>query len=695
MAVTVTTDLVVRHAMDSVDGTTQTGIGGIGAPNAADTAIKVQGTASGRPPAVGASLGGVGGSFTAADISKLHIFCWVNDLDKSDTLANNGWRIRIASNLAGLNSTPAFGEWTVGGQDTYIAPISGFQRWCIDVNRPFDFITGTPPALSSVGGIGLASSHLTNSSRATWFSDSYDTATGITITGGTGADPGTSTNIAADDLTNGRGIFKDVGGIYYILGRLTFGDTTAGNNFTFLDKNEVWNFENQRVSATFHKIVFVGNATGTTKNITFGSKSGTGTTAEGAGGNSVKAAGASPFRIEAIDSNVTVGLYGCSFTNPVALKDDALRAFVVEDNSLTSFVNDTRDANNSTANDAAFFPASPAVNDAPYFGHEEIFSQLKINVGTAGTGTYTVTWQYWNGSSWASLTNVTDGTTNFKTAGTNTVTYSIPNDWATTTIGGLGAYYYIRALRDGGTNTVSPLGTQMFCVMGGRVRWEQANAEAIRCTFTNMDTIKVRNGAFLKKCVITNSVAPAKSAALDLGASDPTADTVRDLTIQNCINGVLLNPTGTTTYNFRAIKFSNNTNDVRVDAPGASTITINILEGGTTPTTQNVNGSTIVINNSVTLTVTVKDEAGVAISGAQVGIFKTSDNTQLMNEATIADGTATETFNFVSNVPVNVRVRKGTGGGASKYVPVESPQTITSAGLTVTITLVEDTINTL
>jgi hypothetical protein len=174
MTVTVTTDLVVRHSMDAITNTG--GIGTIGAPNATDTAIFVQGTASSKPPSVtGTGLGGVSGSFTAANFKNLHIMCWVNDLDKSDTIANGGWRIRVASSLA--NMTTNFGEWIVGGQAEYVAPINGFQRWCIDVDRPFDFITGTLPALSSIAAIGVVSNLLTASTRATWFSDSYDSAT--------------------------------------------------------------------------------------------------------------------------------------------------------------------------------------------------------------------------------------------------------------------------------------------------------------------------------------------------------------------------------------------------------------------------------------------------------------------------------------------------------------------------------------
>ena len=125
------------------------------------------------------------------------------------------------------------------------------------------------------------------------------------------------------------------------------------------------------------------------------------------------------------------------------------------------FVDETTDANSAAANDWQFFPAGAGLNDYAAVGSTYQFSGIQINVGTAGTGTYTVTWQYWNGTAWTALAGVVDGTTNFKTAGTNTITYTIPTNWASNTLNAVLAYY-IRAIRDAGTVTLDPLGTQGF-----------------------------------------------------------------------------------------------------------------------------------------------------------------------------------------------------------------------------------------
>jgi len=262
--------------------------------------------------------------------------------------------------------------------------------------------------------------------------------------------------------------------------------------------------------------------------------SGTGVDREGGNGIVITSAGLAPFRIEAIDSNVNeFGLYGSTITNPTIIRCDRLETYTVEDNSLSTFTEDTRDANDAGASDAPVFPATDAVNDSANFGHNERFSELQINTGTAGVGTYTVTWEYSTASGFSALTDVTDGTGDFKTTGLQTVSYSIPDDWVTRSVGG-DTRYWIRARRDAGTSTTNPSLTQVTTSMGGGVRLEHTNAEAIRDTFTNMDTIRIRSSAKFKKNIVSSSVAPAKSSAIDLGAVNPAADTFRDINIQNC-----------------------------------------------------------------------------------------------------------------------------------------------------------------
>ena len=162
-----------------------------------------------------------------------------------------------------------------------------------------------------------------------------------------------------------------------------------------------------------------------------------------------------------------------------------------------------------------------------------------------------------------------------------------------------------------------------------------------------------------------------------------------------------LSQAATYTINFDEIKYFGNYASGTLwhgeNSGNSATVTISALNEANPDATEFENtgapAGTVTVSNDVTLKVTVKDEAGVVIQDAQTAIFKTSDDTQLMNQDTDVNGVASTTFNFVSDTDVIVRVRKGSPP-TTKYVPIVSPQLITSAGLDVTITLLEDTNNT-
>lgn len=124
-----------------------------------------------------------------------------------------------------------------------------------------------------------------------------------------------------------------------------------------------------------------------------------------------------------------------------------------------SFTDETTEANNATIDDMTLLPAAIAENDAYYFGGVAPFNRLNQTISQVGTGTYTLTWQYWDGDSWEDLTSLTDGTTNWKTTGANSVDFARPSDWAASSIGGVGPLYWIRAVADDGTMTQQPLGS--------------------------------------------------------------------------------------------------------------------------------------------------------------------------------------------------------------------------------------------
>jgi hypothetical protein len=141
----------------------------------------------------------------------------------------------------------------------------------------------------------------------------------------------------------------------------------------------------------------------------------------------------------------------------------ALSAAIADDGG--SFTDETTPANEATADDMTLLPAAPVVDDAYYFGASALFDKLTLNISTAGAGTWTLVWEYWNGTAWTALTGISDGTTGFTTGGTNDVVWTPPTDWATTTVNAQGPFYYIRGRVSAFTSiTTQPLGQQGWIV---------------------------------------------------------------------------------------------------------------------------------------------------------------------------------------------------------------------------------------
>jgi len=124
---------------------------------------------------------------------------------------------------------------------------------------------------------------------------------------------------------------------------------------------------------------------------------------------------------------------------------------------------ETTPANEATANDMTLLPAIPAVNDAYYFGGTQTFDKVTLNIGTAGVGTWTIVWEYYNGSAWVTLTGATDGTTGFTAAaGNHDVDFTPPTDWAQVAVAAL-TRFWIRARVSAYTAiTTQPKGTQVW-----------------------------------------------------------------------------------------------------------------------------------------------------------------------------------------------------------------------------------------
>jgi len=650
MALTVVDDFTVINAADAIDTWTAQGAC---SGEAIDTGVNIEGSGSISARVNANAVGWLVWDSGAATVDKknTHIFVWGFSSQQVSS-ADDGWRFRIATDDI---ADATWGEWNVGDLETSVGPYNNFHRWAIDARKGFDANSGTPPARTAIRSFAFVGNFTTNNGRISFFVDEIVNGTGITITGGASAPRG-STEVGSADRTAGRGLFKEVAGAFNVLGRVTIGDVTASTNSTFEDVGEVWLFEDAVVAGFFHEIEFVGG-TGTNA-ASFGTEVGSGITAVGVGGNSFLSGGTVPFTVTATDADITTTMFGCNLKGPLAKYADSL-SNAQQENTPDAYVEAINEANNdSNETNVILFPATEALGDRFYIGYPVIFSRVNFNIAVNGVGGV-VAWDYFNGTDFAPLTSVTDGTTSF-TAGTGSriLTFSPPEDWTANTINTEGPYFHIRA-RITTVYTTNPEATQIQIEVGGRAGLETANFKAVSTTFTQMDVIRIRSGAIMRKCTVTDSIAESTEGAIDLGDADPATDTFRDMQVQNCSKGILLRgtSTGTTAYNFRNIIFAGNTNDVRVDFPAAATIDINILEGGSTPTIDNVNGSTVNVNVSVTIEISGLTEGS---RGVMIGSGGAEDGVVLLSG--YADSTGSISGTYTAATPQNIIVRARNGG---------------------------------
>lgn len=166
-----------------------------------------------------------------------------------------------------------------------------------------------------------------------------------------------------------------------------------------------------------------------------------------------------------VSSNITVitpaSPDGLGITDRVFSVPGGVASALADDGG--TFTDETTEANEATVDDMTLLPATPAVGDAYYFGSDIIFQQLAFDISTAGAGSWTIVWEYWDGSGWVALDGIDDGTTGFTTGGNVVVSWEIAVAMTPTTVNGIGPYWWVRARVSVYTSiTTQPLGQQVF-----------------------------------------------------------------------------------------------------------------------------------------------------------------------------------------------------------------------------------------
>lgn len=137
---------------------------------------------------------------------------------------------------------------------------------------------------------------------------------------------------------------------------------------------------------------------------------------------------------------------------------------IAHDDDPPTDTDETTQTNDATANDMHLLPSPGAVGDGFYFGLSNPFDWLCLHIGTPGVGTWTITWKYWNGTTWTALTLKYDETNHFRAAAGKRWVHldGRPGDWALITISGINLYWIKGEVTSYTSMTTQPLGTQAW-----------------------------------------------------------------------------------------------------------------------------------------------------------------------------------------------------------------------------------------
>ena len=119
-----------------------------------------------------------------------------------------------------------------------------------------------------------------------------------------------------------------------------------------------------------------------------------------------------------------------------------------------TFTDNTDKANDPSTSSFYVFAATPAVDDAIYFGSSYKFHGLNVDLSVVGAGTGSLDWEYWKETDgWTDLTetDVTTGASSFKASGK--FTWTAPDSWSGTGVNGSNSMYYVRAKVSDGYST--------------------------------------------------------------------------------------------------------------------------------------------------------------------------------------------------------------------------------------------------
>jgi hypothetical protein len=440
-------------------------------------------------------------------VSGRHLYIWamVTTFAGLDAIASGGLYIIVASDASGNN----WNKYYVGGSD--VEATGRFTRYVIDLNKTPSETAATAATLTSIRWFGIGVKAASISAKAeNVIIDRMDYGNGLAIEDGDATTPGAWAELydADSNSSNKYGIIqKEANGSYTLLGGVRIGDGSG-------TKTTLWDDTSGATVAFKNPLYYNGTALVSSIDSDNHSRQGLlggsigsdgpkwafdgetdiadidtvefyGTTFQGAGVTQFSHATKTdvigctfvncgeiqpntceflnniiiaPVPDRGVEIVASTGVKKISFIAGETGQFDATRVWQVDVSATPDlFTEFTDEAASAATGDVNPFPSAEATGDYFVIGADSKFESLSIDVGTVGTGSPTVVWEYWTGAAWTALAGVTDNTTAFTVIGVNTVVWTDDtDDWAAVSLNGERPLFYVRA-RLTATYTVDPV----------------------------------------------------------------------------------------------------------------------------------------------------------------------------------------------------------------------------------------------
>ena len=577
---------------------------------------------------------GTGGLNLSA--ANTHVYIWVNMLAGGlmTARASNGLCVCLSSD-ATLSSGSNYSFWAVDGSDTYPG---GWVRYVLDVSKTRTTGAGTLN-LSSVQHIGMYCDTRPNVAK---FDNlvidriDYTTGAGLRVYGTSTTDDCFGDIIAADEgnVSNKYGIVTTKGGVAYLRGRIEFGDDVGTNASTLTDTGRIIVFENPLY---YDGTSVVSTISSTLYRLDF-KGNGTGSTSITWGkkvGTGDTASGRNGLTIVSAGPTVSVDFDDGQVTNAY-IYGTTFRDLI---GTLSWGTNTAHECIGNTFNGCAQFDpvGGVVIRDC-------IFSNLYEN--PADSPVINDAALLWNSS--IDIKNssfIANSHANFNVAhGIEHATIiSVATGSATSA--------------DAGGTTLTDTGASFLTTVAVN-----------EYVFNETDGSYARITSVDSNSQVTHEVLS--------GGSENDWDISDNYSISPAVT-------------YQDLTFSGNEVDILNSATGNDALFIS-KAGTSNPATFTGNGVSI---GSVTVSITVNDQANSPIQNAQTSVFLT-DGTAVLNADTNASGIASTSYAGSTPANVVIRVRKSSTG-TTRYENYSTTAIIASGtGLTATVVLREDTIAT-